>query len=829
MATGQSKRRDAAARPLAVLIIEDSEDDTALLVRELKRGGYDLTTRRVETLQELDAALDEQAWDLVLADYSLPHLNAPAALARFHQRALDMPVIIVSGSIGEETAVAAMKAGAQDYLMKASLARLLPVIERELRDAEDRRRSRRAEKLSSRLGRILDDAPVEIYICDASTLRFMQVNRTAQRHLGHSVGELAGMRLTAVAPELDEARLAPVLDRLRRGELHESLIETSFRRRDGSHYPVEVRLELSRSETPPVVVAVVQDITDRRQAEQEREQLAREQAARVDAEAAERRAAFLASAGTLLSSSLDYRTTLVSVARLAVPMLADWCAIETIEEGGAIERMPLVHRDPDKAELARRLEEALPPVLAMLPETEATSRRVPVLTAADLERAGAAPAQRALLDALAPVSAMFVPLAIRGRLLGGITFVAAESGRRYEPSDLELAEELARRAAVALENARLYRIAQDADRRKDHFLAMLGHELRNPLGAITSAIAVLDAAGARDQPHAIIGRQARHLTRLVDDMLDVSRISSGKITLRHEPVDLNEIAQRSLESLRATIEAREHETTLRLAAEPVVVEGDAVRLEQVACNLLDNAAKYTPRGGRIDIVVERDGDDALLKVRDSGVGIPAETLPTIFELFTQVPGSLDRAQGGLGLGLALVRGLMERQGGSVTAHSAGVDCGSEFVVRLPVAAGATAPAATQEDLHPPRALDVLLVEDNADGREALRALLEAWGHRVQVAEDGARGIELANASRPEVALIDIGLPDVDGYQVARALRDEPTPIFLVALTGYGQPEDRQRALQAGFDAHLVKPLDPDVLIRLLAEVAAGQERSAASR
>ncbi|HEY8019453.1 MAG TPA: ATP-binding protein [Thermoanaerobaculia bacterium] len=386
----------------------------------------------------------------------------------------------------------------------------------------------------------------------------------------------------------------------------------------------------------------------------------------------------------------------------------------------------------------------------------------------------------------------------------------------------------------------------EADRRKDEFLAMLGHELRNPLAAIRNAHSVLvrldldDERAARQEE--VIDRQTRHLARMVDDLLDVSRVTLGKIALKIEELDLEEVALSCLRELEAEGTAERRDLALGVATEPVRVQGDPVRLEQVISNLLQNAVKYTPSGGRISVRVRQEGEEAVVRVQDSGIGIPAEMLPHIFDLFTQVESSLSRSQGGLGLGLPLVRSLIELHGGRVTAASEGSGKGSEFAVRLPLARAAESRGAGRDRRRSPRAaagveapeapgggdtgLLVLVVEDNPDGRESLRDLLEIWGHRVVLAEDGNAGLAQALATHPDVALIDIGLPGIDGNELARRIRatfngDCPC---LIAMTGYGQPEDRARALQAGFDTYLVKPVEPDTLSRLLAET---RERRAA--
>jgi two-component system, sensor histidine kinase len=370
----------------------------------------------------------------------------------------------------------------------------------------------------------------------------------------------------------------------------------------------------------------------------------------------------------------------------------------------------------------------------------------------------------------------------------------------------------------------------EADRRKDEFLAMLGHELRNPLAAMRNALWILGEVGSREEPdlrqREVIERQTRHLVRMVDDLLDVSRVTLGKIILKRQPVDLGDVAERCLYDLGLAALAESHGLTVEEDTEPALVSGDPVRLEQVVCNLVQNAIKYTPRGGTIRLSVHPEGDNAVIRVSDTGVGITAEMLPRIFEPFTQVESSRTRSEGGLGLGLPLVRSLVELHGGGVEAVSAGPGQGTEFMVRLPLRQSESAPRPAR---RPGRAssaptaaaaLRILIVEDNLDGRESLRDLLEIWGHEVELAENGPQGVEKALETQPDVALVDIGLPGLDGNEVARRIRAAfaSDHMELIAMTGYGQPEDRRRALQAGFDSYLVKPVDPAHLGRLLAAV-----------
>ncbi|HEY7914218.1 MAG TPA: ATP-binding protein [Blastocatellia bacterium] len=366
---------------------------------------------------------------------------------------------------------------------------------------------------------------------------------------------------------------------------------------------------------------------------------------------------------------------------------------------------------------------------------------------------------------------------------------------------------------------------QEADRRKDEFLAMLAHELRNPLAPIRNAAQVMRKMDTPDpQLHwarDVIDRQVEDLTHLVDDLLDVSRITQGKVTLKKERVDLESVVARAVETSRPLIDARKHEFAITLPPEPVQLEGDLTRLGQVVSNLLNNAAKYTEEGGKIWLAAERAGDELVLRVRDTGIGIPAETLPHVFDLFSQADRSLDRSQGGLGIGLTLVRSLVEMHGGKVEASSDGPGHGSQFVVRLPALPEYAQEArfAPSSDGAPVKSATcrILVVDDNVDSAESLVLLLRLYGHEVLMAHDGPETIEAARSFNPQIVLLDIGLPGMSGYEVAAALRAEhgATRLLLVALTGYGREEDRRRALESGFDYHIVKPIDPDILQSLI--------------
>src|ERR1044071_369706 len=365
----------------------------------------------------------------------------------------------------------------------------------------------------------------------------------------------------------------------------------------------------------------------------------------------------------------------------------------------------------------------------------------------------------------------------------------------------------------------------DLHRRKDEFLAMLSHELRNPLAAITNAVELLDFekdAAFQQKARTIIRRQVGNLVVLINDLLEVSRVLSGRIQLHQEELDLRGVAQQAVETARTLIEQRKHRLNVALPPEPAWVLGDVIRLEEVIVNLLSNAAKYTPEGGDIWLSIEEEGEEVVIRVRDSGVGIAPDLLPQIFDLFTQAQRTLDRSQGGLGIGLTVVRKIIEMHGGTTEAHSSGLGQGSEFIVRLPALRWPARPAkvyATKR-AQPVQTWRVLVVDDNVDSADSIAAILETSGHEVEVAYSAQKALEMAVEHQPDIVLLDIGLPDMDGFEVAKHLRQTPElkQMRLIAITGYGQQSDRQRSREAGFDEHMVKPVEWQKLEELLASL-----------
>ncbi|HEU4427250.1 MAG TPA: PAS domain S-box protein [Myxococcota bacterium] len=638
-------------------------------------------------------------------------------------------------------------------------------------------------------------------------------NAGAERLFGYTAREMLGRSISRLIPSDCTDDLAKILDTIRRGERVEHY-ETVRVRKDGRRVHVSLSVSPIKDALGNIVGAskIARDVTERLRYE---EQLARQRAA-IDA---------LHRIGLTLSSELDGEKLLQAVSDAATRL--------TGARFGAFHSAPFAERIGNAEPLATYSG-------AARPAFEATPLFDPALASSGLLRVADVtqdprfePLTRAPSPPALPIrSYLAAPVSRRGHERFGVLALGhPEAGVFGEESEAILSG-LAAYAAVAIDNARLYEAerrsrqeAERASRAKDEFLAMLGHELRNPLFAVRNAVttALLDPT-RRERALGIARRGVDQLARLVDDLLDVARITQGKVSLRKERLHLAGIVQRSIEMVRAHIEERAHRLTLSLPERSPVINGDNTRLEQVIVNLLMNAAKFTPAGGHIEVSLEPREDEAVLRVRDDGAGIAPEVLPHVFDLFTQEERGLDRSGGGLGVGLTVVRRIVELHQGRVEAHSDGIGRGATFIVRLPVITDAPeargrAPRGAARSAHRAR---VLVVEDNPDAAEGVRMLLELLGHQVHVAYDGSAAIALAREQKPDVMLVDIGLPGVDGYEVARRVRAEPNlaKIALVALTGYGREEDRAQARAAGFDDHLTKPVEPDALTRIVAALAA---------
>jgi PAS domain S-box-containing protein len=556
---------------------------------------------------------------------------------------------------------------------------------------------------------------------------------------------------------------------------------------------------------------------------------------------------FLADASELLSASLDYETTLASVARLAVPYLADWCLVDLCD-GERIVRVAVAHADAAKVEavweaVRRAPVDARPSEGVAKVIRTGRAELLPELTEPILAAAFPDPEKLKLVRGLGLRSAMIVPMVAHERTLGAISFASAESRRRYARADLALAEDLARRAALAVDNARLYREAKEVNRLKDEFLATLSHELRTPLTAILGWAGLLRSVKLDDETAAnaieTIERNARSQKQLIDDLLDASRIITGKLRLEARPTPLAPVVEAAVESMRPAARSKGIELNVTLDGGALVVAGDPERLQQIVWNLLSNALKFTPREGRVEVALTREGGGALISVSDTGVGIAPEFLPLVFERFRQADASTTRAYGGLGLGLSIVRHLVGLHGGRVSAESEGVGRGATFRVRLPLlpvadegggdAAGgavsplsSTAPGDAKQKLG---GLRVLVVDDDPDTLLMLRKTLERDGAGVETRESVAAALgALADSPAFDVLVSDIGMPVEDGYTLMRRIIERArergvAPLPALALTAYARAEDRDAALDAGFDAHVAKPVAPAELVAAVAKLA----------
>lgn len=617
-----------------------------------------------------------------------------------------------------------------------------------------------------------------------------------------------------VHPE-DRQKLVAVMERaVSEGKNHHAEYRVIWP--DGSAHWIEARGEmfLDDSGRPAYMAGVSVDITRQKRSEQDSK--------------------FLAHASNELAQLIDPQSTLDRLAYLAVPFFADWCAIDMLEGEDTLRRVAVAHVDPSKVRLALEIHHRFPPDPKLSQGIWSVVRTgrpqmVHELTDELLAQYIKEPERLAIMKEVGIRSFMSVPLTARGKTMGVITFFAAASGRRYEQADLVLAEELARRAAIAIENANLYGAIKESDQAKDVFLATLSHELRNPLAAIVSALNLLtitpDDKDKVTKYIKMMERQAEHLTHLVDDLMDVARISNGKIELKKEASSLAGILNNAIETCRTQMEKGGHRLSLALPGEATPIHADPVRLTQVFSNLLSNATKYTPAGGQITVTLEHVDSEYVVSIRDTGVGIPSDMLKNVFKLFAQVNHPHQCSEGGLGIGLALVEGIVLLHGGRVAAFSDGPGEGSTFTVRLPLSVSLAGPANKTSETQPTSAVQtteqkrILIVDDNVDAALTTGEILRILGQEVEIAHDGLTAVSAASAGNPDIILMDIGLPGIDGYEAARRIRRHQqgttSRSLLVAVTGWGQEKDKKLAFDAGFDLHWVKPVTLEKLKELL--------------
>ncbi len=550
--------------------------------------------------------------------------------------------------------------------------------------------------------------------------------------------------------------------------------------------------------------------------------LAEEHAKRVAAEDSSRASSFLARASEVLSESLELPEIIKHLAHLNVPYLAEICIVSVADnkEKAIPHEWASTHQVPN--DVQNEVLRHLGPSIALVIES---GQRIALKRDDDSTGDQGTEKLWHLLESLHIQTVFLQPLDARGKTLGSIAFLASSLDSAHLKNRLQLIEEMTARAAISIDNVLLLQSIREADVRKDEFLAMLAHELRNPLAPISNALEILKTAVGTDrkidQAAELIHRQLKHLTRLVDDLLDVSRITRGKIRLQPESINIATVTANAIETSKPIMDARRHQLHVTLPADPLFVKADSVRLTQVLLNLLNNSAKYTQENGSIWLTVERSGNQAVIKVKDDGEGIPKEMQQRIFDLFTQVNHSLDKSQGGLGIGLTLVKRLVEMHDGTIEVHSQGKGHGSEFIVRLPMIEKHDLESIEAAKIISPShevRRRILVVDDNVDSADSLAILLEMMRNEVITANSGHDAVIQAERFNPDIVFLDIGMPRMDGYEVTRTIREKGwgKQMTIIALTGWGQDQDRMRSKEVGIDHHLVKPVDAETIRRLLA-------------
>ena len=650
-------------------------------------------------------------------------------------------------------------------------------------------------------------------------------NRAAEQLYGWQAAEAIGQNIVELTPsDLSREQATEIMARLSRGETWEG--EFVVRHRDGTPFAAWVSdgPYLDDAGELAGVIGLSRALGVARSIENHLDLLVQLSAS--------------------LGTSLDYAEAVKQVTAALAPAFADICTIIILDEADGPRRMALTSINGAKETLHEELGRvSLSPRVAELWERTLSGRRaelVPDLLAYLSAGCTEKDAYTAAIERLGIHTVLVAPLVARGKASGVLTFgMLARTGRKFVPADTRFAEALGHRVGLAIDNARVYtrlraseaeakeayQRARAAEQRKDEFLAMLGHELRNPLAPIVTALSLMRLRRQPSREEEIIRRQTTHLVRLVDDLLDVARITRGNIDLKRQRLEIALTIHRAIEIASPLIELRSHHLAIDVPSAGLTVDGDPTRLAQIVSNLLVNAAKYTEPGGHIRVRAWRDDDTVAIAITDDGIGISAEALGDIFEPFVQGHQAPDRPIGGLGIGLTLVRNFVEAHGGAVAAASGGLGRGTELVVRLPFADPGTEAPPVPPSLDPAEGvstddrLRVLVVDDNDDAAEVTAEALRHFGHEIITAGDGPTALRIAASFRPDVAVLDIGLPVMDGFELAQELRLLTPALRLVAVTGYGQPEDRARGEKAGFAAYLVKPIDLDALMRAIARKA----------
>jgi PAS domain S-box-containing protein len=700
------------------------------------------------------------------------------------------------------------------------------------RDISDRRT---AERNAARLAAIVESSDDAIVAKDLNGI-VISWNQAAERMFGYAAREAIGQSIRIIIPDSHQSEEDAILARIRRGESIDHF-ETIRRRKDGSCLPISVTVSPIRNANGTVIGAskIARDVSERRRAE-------------ALAARAQREAAFVGRMANVLSGSLDYEARLKDFVELAVPAVADWAALDTIEADGRMRRVALARAGAATTDGSDegRPRDGDPITPCNTRQVIRTGKGVLLREVTDAAMVAASQGIPARLDsmrALGFTSCVCVPLTTNQRTFAALTLATSESGRHYNAEDFGFFADVASRAALMVDNARTYDALRKASAVKDEFLATLSHELRTPLNAILGYSRMLRAGMVApdrlDRTFETIERNTTSLSKMVEDILDVSRVVSGKMRLNMQPVDLPLVVHDAVATVMPAADAKHIRVETTVDPQVGAVSGDPDRLRQIVWNLLSNAVKFTPKQGRIQVRVERVNSSVEIVVSDTGTGIRPDFLPHIFERFRQADSGANREHTGLGLGLAIVRNLVELHGGTVHATSGGEGRGATFRVRLPLRivhpdwqpeSGRVHPR--QEESAPPPALaglssldgtHVLAVDDDRDALRLLKEVLEAAGATVTTATSSRAVLEIVATDRPDVLIADVGLPLMDGYELIRQLRTSPLTavrdIPAAALTAYARSEDRARALQSGFEMHLAKPIDPAELIAAIQSLA----------
>jgi PAS domain S-box-containing protein len=824
---------------LHFLLVEDSPLDVELIQATLRESGMEFNLTQVSTRADFTAALTDQSIDLILSDYSLPDFDGIAALALAQQYCPQVPFIFVSATLGEELAIETLKSGATDYVLKQRLGRLVPAVQRALRESQERQNRVRMEaalqSTEDRYRLLFEQSPLGVLLIRLPDQAFIEFNTQAHQQLGYTRDEFAQLTLG----DLEAFDPSPV-NRVDSPTCNSEQFETKHRTKTGELRDVLVTAQRLTMDEKDYVHTIFQDITERKQAEQtlrehnERLKLLYETTS--DLLSTQQPIALLDEVFQKLAKQIDlhfYFNFLAEevegrcVLRLAAysgisPMVA--ATIRQLDLGQAVCGQVAVGRQPivlDQATLANH-------------------------------------AHANLLRRLGITAYAGLPMALQGRLLGTLSF-ASLTRSHFTPEELDLMRAIADQMAVAIERASLLASLQQQTERlrqanhiKDEFLAVLSHELRTPLNPILGWARLLQSRQYDPATTAraleTIERNAKIQTQLIEDLLDVSRILRGKLSLTVTPVDLIATVEAALDTIHLAAEAKGVAVQLHIldpAADSAdhphsnsgfTVLGDASRLQQVIWNLLSNAVKFTPAGGQIEVQLERvqNGEPrdhrtvAQITVSDTGKGISPDFLPHVFDYFRQADGSTTRSFGGLGLGLAIVRHLVELHGGTIQAASAGEGQGATFTVRLPLLTNSTSPDQTEPPLststsaQPLTGLRILIVDDEPDALDWTQFWLEQCGAVVTAVSSAQAALEELEQSQPDVLLSDIGMPEADGLMLLQQIRSrsdaQGSRVPAIALTAYARDEDSSRALLAGFQRHLAKPVEPAHLVTTILEL-----------